>query len=232
MLYYFISFLVIGLVLAVRYNALTISGSIWAFICGLLAYIQFGWHIVLLLFVFFISGTVVSMWSYNLTKSKDIDKGKRSWQNVLGNGAVVILLALGVYFLEYKILLTYSCVASIAAANSDTMASEIGQRLGSKFVFFPTFRKANRGVDGAISIEGTIAAFFGAVLISGIFLFINQDVGFKGFLIITISGFSGNLVDSILGTYLESRGYLNKHLVNFFCTASASVFSGVLFILF
>ncbi|MCK5704029.1 MAG: DUF92 domain-containing protein, partial [Cyclobacteriaceae bacterium] len=54
----------------------------------------------------------------------------------------------------------------------------------------------------------------------------------KRMLIITVSGFSGNILDSVLGATLQQNGYINNHQVNFLATLFGSLFCLLLFILF
>ncbi|MCX2742903.1 DUF92 domain-containing protein [Mangrovivirga sp. M17] len=233
-LYLFVLLLAAGALLSVFMKWLTPAGGLSAFTCGILVFYEFGAIVFFAMAFFFLSGSVLSKWSFRSDLSRDSDKGIRGWQNVLGNGGVLILISL-VSLLrdpENILILEIMAVSSISAACSDTFASEIGQRLGRRFVYFPSLKKAQRGDDGAISLEGTIAAFTGALAISFLYFIFNSNVGFKLFLIITISGFSGNLVDSLLGATLERNGYLNKHIVNFLCTMSAAIISMLIVLIF
>ncbi|QCK14331.1 DUF92 domain-containing protein [Mangrovivirga cuniculi] len=233
-LYLFILLLAVGALLSVFLKWLTPGGAVLAFVCGALILFEFGGVAFMTLAFFFLFGSVLSKWSYRSYLSADSDKGVRGWQNVLGNGGVIILISVISIILksEYKFILEIMVVASIAAACSDTFASEIGQRLGNKFVYFPSLKEAHRGEDGAISLEGIVAAIIGSSIISLLYFVLIFNVGFKVFLIVTISGFSGNLVDSLLGATLERNGYLNKHTVNFLCTMSAAMFSMLMLLIF
>src|SRR5205823_12689876 len=57
-------------------------------------------------------------------------------------------------------------VTSLATAAADTAGSEIGQLLGKRAFLPLTFRRVERGTEGAISIEGTIAGALGALLVA------------------------------------------------------------------
>ncbi len=82
--------------------------------------------------------------------------------------------------------------------------------------------------NGGMSPTGTLAAFYGALLISVVSTVlgaINGDqtptVFFFSFVI--LFGWLGCQVDSILGALLENRGVLGKHSVNFLSTLSGSL---------
>ena len=67
-----------------------------------------------------------------------------------------------------------------------------------------TFRKAERGTSGAISIIGTIGGIIGAFTISIIskyFIDLNWEIIF----IITIFGAIGSLIDSAIGMTLQAQ---------------------------
>jgi uncharacterized protein (TIGR00297 family) len=78
-----------------------------------------------------------------------------------------------------------------------------------------------------MSPTGTIAAFFGALIIAIFGVLLSPDNSTLSseslFVLLTIIGWLGCQVDSLLGALLENRGYLGKHSVNFLAT-----FSGVL----
>ena len=54
----------------------------------------------------------------------------------------------------------------MAAANSDTWASEIGSMSKGKPISVKTFKRAERGTSGAVSLLGTFAAVVGSFLIA------------------------------------------------------------------
>ena len=90
-----------------------------------------------------------------------------------------------------------------------------------------TLQSVPAGTNGGMSPTGTIAAFIGALIIaiSGVLLSPDNSTlsNESLFVLITIIGWLGCQVDSVLGALLENRGYLGKHSVNFLAT-----FSGVL----
>ena len=122
-------------------------------------------------------------------------------------------------------------LAGLAEAAADTVSSEIGQVLGGRPRMITTLRTADPGVDGAISIAGTLAGIAAGVIVA-----LAGTLALRGdaslFWISTAGAIFGLLFDSLLGATLERRGWLNNDAVNFISTGSAAGFAlGVMAIL-
>ena len=104
--------------------------------------------------------------------------------------------------------------ASLAAANADTWSTEIGVLSHSRPILITSGRPVERGTSGGISILGIFAGLGGAALI-GFLASMMIWVGFEGgsspglaiycvfFLVVTIGGLAGSLIDSLLGATLQ-----------------------------
>jgi len=157
---------------------------------------------------------------------------------VLANGSLAVLIVILYSFgiIDYNTAL-FGYIGSIAAATSDTFSSELGVLSNETPRLITTFQKVKRGVDGGISLYGTLAGLFGAFLI-GVLAYImfginsNLNVGTNVIWIGTISGLIGNLSDSLFGALFERRGLFTNEHVNFTCTLigsiSAIIFSSIL----
>ncbi len=115
-------------------------------------------------------------------------------------------------------------LAALAEAAADTVSSELGQVLSGNPRMITTLRKAEPGVDGAISVGGTVAGIVagGLVAASGAWVL---DLGWNMFALSWIAGVFGLFFDSLLGATLEQRGWINNDAVNFLSTASAAGFA-------
>jgi uncharacterized protein (TIGR00297 family) len=115
-------------------------------------------------------------------------------------------------------------LAALAEAAADTVSSELGQMLSGHPRMITTFRKAEPGTDGAISLRGTMAGVVAAALVAASGTWALNG----GWLMLAISwsgGVFGLFFDSLLGATLERRGWINNDAVNFLSTASAAAFA-------
>jgi uncharacterized protein (TIGR00297 family) len=111
--------------------------------------------------------------------------------------------------------------AGLSSATADTLSSELGNVYGSKFYNIITVKKDTQGLDGVVSIEGTLIGVAGSTVIAAIYALyfgINNNV-----LIIIVAGTTGNISDSLLGATLERSRHLNNNAVNFFNTCVAAI---------
>jgi uncharacterized protein (TIGR00297 family) len=111
-------------------------------------------------------------------------------------------------------------LAALAEAAGDTSSSEIGMAFAGRTWMITTFKPVPAGTDGGISLFGTIAALLGAASVA-VAAVTTGLVPFDQIAIIILAGFSGTLVDSLLGALLERRGWLDNNLVNLLSTAAA-----------
>ena len=115
-------------------------------------------------------------------------------------------------------------LAALAEAAADTVSSELGQLVSGHPRMITTFRKAEPGTDGAISLGGTLFGMMAAGLVAGSGAWALNG----GWLMLTLSwsgGVFGLLFDSLLGATAERRGLINNDAVNFLSTASAAGFA-------
>jgi uncharacterized protein (TIGR00297 family) len=129
------------------------------------------------------------------------------------------------------VLLLAPMLAALVEAAADTVSSEIGQVLGGQPRMITTLRTVQPGVDGAVSLIGTLAGFAAAGLVA-----LAGTLAIGGgpamFWMSSTGGVFGLFFDSLLGATLERRGWLNNDAVNFLSTISAAAFAlGILAVL-
>jgi uncharacterized protein (TIGR00297 family) len=106
----------------------------------------------------------------------------------------------------------------LATAAADTTASEIGQLFGKRTFLPLTFRRVERGTEGAISVEGTLAGIVAGCIVASAGTamaahhfragFIGSVVIYKSnvIIVLTLCAFVGSYLESILGTWNLGHG--------------------------
>jgi uncharacterized protein (TIGR00297 family) len=141
--------------------------------------------------------------------------GGRSASQVMANlGVAGLIVALAPQ--DWGLL----TLAALAEAAADTSSSEIGMAFPGKTVLLTSWKPVSPGVDGGISLKGTLAAVGAAGIIAAAAALMHLAGGGHA-LAILYAGVLGSLVDSLIGALLERRGFLSNDLVNLLSTAAA-----------
>ncbi len=209
-----------------------LSGSLSAFVVGMVIGICGNVLWLVLLLVFLISSFGATKYKFEWKKSEGFQegtKGERTWRNVLANGAIPALIAVLSFVSEAlepgggmfpKDVASFMFVAAIAVAASDTAASEIGI-VDPRVYLITTFERTKRGVDGGVSLTGQLVAFVAAAYTSAVayvvFAFFNDSLlaGPSTLFVPMLCGFLGCQIDSVIGATLETKGKIGKLGNNF-----------------
>ncbi|PLT29195.1 DUF92 domain-containing protein [Peribacillus deserti] len=190
-----------------KQKSLTASGAFAAVIVGTATALGFGWKGLFVLGCFFASS---SFWSkYRNAVKKPIDEklmkgSQRDWQQVLANGGAVAIIAC-IHFIEPGNVTEILFLVSIAAANSDTWASELGVLSRSRPVSILNFKSVDKGTSGAVSIFGTFCALMASFFIAFISAFIFEGASISFVLMITGFGFLGSMYDTLIGALIQAE---------------------------
>lgn len=223
--------LLVVMVICVKKRKLTFSAAVTAGVLGFLVAATSGLKGISMLAVFFCLSVIATSHKKSLKLLIHSDSGEKTgrdaWQ-VLANGGVAGITAI-LCFLnpENKQLYLLMMAASLASALADTLSSELGMVYGKRFYNVITFRRDQNGLDGVISLEGTLIGAAGA----GIIALIYAGFGQLAF-IVTIAGILGNFTDSLLGAVLERKHFIGNNMVNFLNTGIAAIFGCLLYSLF
>ncbi len=188
------------------------------------------WFILLL--AFYLLGGAFTRYGYSQKHRLGIAQshgGRRGYKNVYSNSLVPLALAVcyGVYGNDVFI---FAFIASVATANGDTLASEIGETSRSKPRMITTLKETKPGVDGGVTPLGEAASLAGAIII-GLLATGMGMAGVFGIVVAAIGGFLGTNFDSLLGATLQSRGILSNNGVNLVATAFGALVGGALWYL-
>lgn len=189
----------------VRRKSLSIDGAVAAVWVGLWVMLFAGPMWLIPLFFFFISSTLLGRLSKRTRVQSDVKHGKaRDYKQVLCNGGIYALLAsfagpTGGWPL-------WLMAVSMAVSTADTWSSEYGiYRSGATFDIL-RLKPIPAGVSGGVSVSGTMAGLLGATCIAGLSgLLMAGGLNVSGFMLITLAGFGGMLLDSVLGAGVQAR---------------------------
>ena len=224
--------------LAYRAGIADMSGLLSATLVGVLiiAFTDVWWFLLLL--TFYLLGGGFTNYKYGYKQSLGIAQGKggaRGYKNVFSNSLVAIVASIGYTIFPHAAnIFLYIYLGSVATATGDTLASEIGTTYKGKPRMITTLKEVEPGVDGGVSSLGEIAAIFGSMVIALFALLVGvieiDQYYLLGMSIITISGFVGTNIDSLLGATMQKRGILSNNGVNLAATIAGGVVAGVMWI--
>jgi uncharacterized protein (TIGR00297 family) len=210
---------------------LTPAAALTGALIGCAIYAGGGYPGLLLLAMFFILGTAATSWKKEKKLTVESNAGHQSTRTtgqVIANAGVAALAGVLALFLpDDKPQFLLAMAASFSSAAADTLSSELGMIYGRRFFHLLTLKPDKRGLDGVVSIEGTLFGLAGSVLVAAAFALATQwNTG--TFIIIIAAGTFGNLVDSALGALFERKGILTNNTVNFLNTLAAAIFALIL----
>lgn len=245
-----------------RVRSLSASGALAALALGTITFGLGGLAWAVLLVVFFISSSLLSRAFKRRKRSLNEKYSKGSQRDagqVLANGGLSGVLVLLHLLFPQQLWPWLAYAASLAAANADTWATEVGVLSPTPPVRITTGRPVERGSSGGITPLGTLAALAGAALIAwlavlpwpGLPAAFSPDQAMTAWILVSLAGLAGSLVDSGLGATLQAiyfcpacqketerhpwhtcgspttplRGwsFLNNDWVNFACTLCAAL---------
>lgn len=192
-----------------RAGALTVSGAFASFWVGWVTFGVGGWRAAVVLLVFFIFSSLLS----HLFRAKKIEleetvsKGaRRDWAQVLANGGVGASCLLFYGDEPMRLWLAVAFAGSLAAANADTWATELGVLSPEPPRLLTTGKRVARGVSGGVSRLGLFASLLGAGFIGGVASLVFEP-SLRMFVSVSAAGVLGSLFDSLLGASLQAVYY-------------------------
>lgn len=210
---------------------LTAAGTLAGGFVAVGVFIGAGYSGILMLGTFFLLATLATSWKKEFKESlglREGNKGKRDAGQVLANGGIAALVAYSSIFIpQASIFVSVAIAGALSAATADTLSSELGNVLGRRYINILTLKKDQRGLDGVISLEGTLAGIAGSSLIAFILYYQNTD--WPAFFAVALGGLAGNLADSYLGATVERKGSIGNNLVNLINTTTGAIVAVLLF---
>lgn len=182
-----------------------------------------GWAGALVLALFFVSGSLLSAW--NARRFADPKGAVRNHRQVFANGTWA---AVGAVLVQRDLLQGWAVLAgALAAAQSDTWATEIGRRSATPPRLITTWAPVAHGASGGVTLLGTCAGALGGLLLALLAWLVGAPAraaawGFAG-------GVTGMLADSLLGATVQGDEgrtggwrWFDNDVVNFVASATGA----------
>ena len=201
------------------------SGAICGFLLGVAVYLGWGYKSYLMMFAFFVMGSIATRIGYERKAARGIAEkrgGARGWREAVANCLAGAFFSVLVITTHHEGAFLIALIAAFAEASGDTVSSEIGQWLSRRAYLITTFQPVRAGENGGVSLGGSIAGALASTLMAT--LAFNLGLCGKSGIVIALSAaIAGNLLDSILGATLERRGLVTNGIVNFAGTSFAGM---------
>lgn len=206
---------------AYRMRTLTRSGAWAAAVCGTVLYAAGGWTWVALIGAFFVTSSILTRLDPGPGGSRrSLDRSGRRWDQVAANGGVAAAVAV-IHGLTASPSAFAAVAGAIAAATADTWGTEIGRWSRTPPRLITTWTPVPHGSSGGVTSVGTWGAAAGALFIGvcAVLLEGRAHLGFSA-AVVTVAGFSGAIIDSLLGAAVEGRWrWMGNNLTNLVATA-------------
>jgi uncharacterized protein (TIGR00297 family) len=230
-----INTVLLGIVWLLPKKLLTPAGLVHAWVLGIILWGTLGWRGYLVMVVYFVVGSAVTRIGLEQKEAAGIAEkrsGARGPENVWGSALVAAICGIAAYTLaslgnalawEWVYLLLLGYVASISTKLSDTCASEVGKAYGKRTFLITTLQPVERGTEGAVSLEGTLAGVIGSAIIA----VVGWGVGLispLSMVLCLIAAFIATNLESVIGATLQARWeWMTNEVVNILNTLMGAV---------
>ena len=191
-------------------KALSVSGSLSAFVMGVIVLWTTRFEGFLLFMLFFVSCTAVGKISKKIrssAKRTEIAEKKgqrRDYIQVLSNGLMATIAAL-FWFFSAKDTALIMFGAAVAEATSDTFAGEIGRLSKHDPVSIRNLKPVPVGMSGGVTFLGMLGAFLSSAVIAFCWYVSFQGVSIYAASLVCLMGFAGAVIDSYLGACVQAH---------------------------
>jgi len=148
-----------------------------------------------------------------------VDRAGRRWDQVAANGGLAALAA-AIHGLSGWPLAFGVAAGAVAAATADTWGTEIGRWSAHPPRLITSGVRVARGTSGGITVIGTLGELAGALTVAVVTATLAGQASPRRLFVATaVAGFSGAVLDSVLGATIENRlRWVNNSVVNLLVT--------------
>ena len=187
-------------------KAMTMSALILAFIFSCLITYYGGLNAFIILASVFIinqiAGQIKKEYRDSLTKDVNVKIHQKDLMEIIANvgmGTISIVI----YGLTNNNIFLIIYAAIMAESLADSLASDIGILSKKAPINILTLKRSKPGLSGNISFLGLFSSLLGSFLIS--LIFIIPQFNLTNMIIITLSGFLGAILDSLIGALFQIK---------------------------
>ncbi|MDD1660847.1 MAG: DUF92 domain-containing protein [Methanomicrobiales archaeon] len=207
------------------------AGSLVGIIIIVFTYDAYGVRWFLVLLAFLVIGSAATRYGYDAKAAAGIGEshgGVRGYVNVFSNGLIGVAASV-LYGLSGGSTLSIALfLGSVATATADTVGGEIGMTSHDP-VLITTLERVPKGTNGGVTLLGEAAALAASAVIAAIALLLGIADPWM-LLFVTLAGFVGSNVDSLVGALLENRGFIGNAGTNLIATLSGGLIAIGLFL--
>ncbi|MDD1663351.1 MAG: TIGR00297 family protein, partial [Methanomicrobiales archaeon] len=209
---------------AYRLRVADVSGLFSGALVGIILIVSADVRWFLVMLVFLVIGSASTRYRYDVKAAAGIAEshgGVRGYVNVFANGLVGVAAAV-LYGLSGGSPLALALfLGSVATAAADTMGGEIGMT-SHEPVLITTLEPVPKGTNGGITLLGEAASLCAsaAIALSAFLLGIGST---RVLLFVTLAGFAGSNVDSLVGALFENKGFIGNAGTNLIATLSGGL---------
>jgi uncharacterized protein (TIGR00297 family) len=203
-------------------DSLTDAGLFHAFLLGWGLWSTLGvagWVYGVAYFVFGVAVTKVKMAEKESLGIAEKRGGARGPENVWGSAGTAMICAIASInapTADVARALNVGFAASLATKLSDTFGSEIGKAYGKTCYLITTFKLVQRGTEGAVSVEGTLAGVVASIIMAAISVALGLISGSSAIAAVIIAALVATTVESYIGAIFQDNvPWLTNELVNF-----------------
>ncbi len=205
-------------VIAFLRRSLTTGGAVAACLVGGTVWMGMGRGGFVVLCTFFFTSTLLGRVAKRRKQTLETHYSKghrRDALQVSANGGVAAACGLVLWWQRHAdfgssasglaTVLGVAGCASLASANADTWATELGVLSSRPPWHLVKLTRVPPGTSGAVSALGLGVSWVGACVVAVTALLLDDRLGINAALMIAIGGFSGAAIDSVLGATLQRQ---------------------------
>ncbi len=214
--------------LAYRLKVMDLSGLFAGSLVGIIiivfTYDAYGVRWFLVLLAFLVLGSAATRYRYDAKAAAGVAEsrgGLRGYVNVFSNALVGVAGAVLYGLSGGSDPFTALFLGSVATATADTVGGEIGLTSHDP-VLITTLERVPKGTNGGVTLLGEAAALAASAAIALLALLLGIGDP-RMFLFVTLAGFAGSNVDSLVGALLENRGCIGNAGTNLVATLTGGL---------